>query len=91
MTASSTGQFEKAETLKNPLLTVPIGLSIVKLIRVEGAVLHIEDVDMVDGTTLLDIKPYVPLFDAATDVRTGWFADRADGVFTARADGRFRK
>ena len=61
----------------------PIGLSIVKLVRVDGPVLHVEDVDVVDGTPLLDVKPYVPLFDSATDVRTGWFTDRADGVFAA--------
>lgn len=69
----------------------PIGLSLVKLIGVEGLVLHVEDVDMVDGTLLLDIKPHVPLFDTETDVRTGWFTERADGVFAARSDGRFRK
>ena len=69
----------------------PIGLSIVKLVRVEGSILYIEDVDIVDGTPLLDIKPYVPLFDTATDVRTGWFTDRADSVIDARSDGRFRE
>ncbi|MFZ4438942.1 MAG: TrmO family methyltransferase domain-containing protein [Syntrophales bacterium] len=61
-----------------------------ELVRVAGTILYIEDVDMVDGTPLLDIKPYVPLFDTATDVRTGWFTDRADGVIDARSDGRFR-
>src|SRR4030042_181496 len=69
----------------------PIGLSIVKLVRVEGSILYIEDVDIVDETPLLDIKPYVPLFDTATDVRTGWLTDRADGVFEARAEERFRE
>lgn len=76
---------------RSPKRPNPLGLSLVKLIGVEGAVLHIEDVDMVDGTPLLDIKPYVPLFDTATDVRIGWFSDRAGGVFEARSDGRFRK
>jgi tRNA (adenine37-N6)-methyltransferase len=76
---------------RSPKRPNPIGLSIVKLVRVEGPVLHVEGVDVVDGTPLLDIKPYVPLFDTATDVRTGWFEGRADGVFEARSDGRFRK
>jgi tRNA (adenine37-N6)-methyltransferase len=76
---------------RSPKRPNPIGLSIVKLVRVAGTILYIEDVDMVDGTPLLDIKPYVPLFDTAADVRTGWFADRAGGVFEARADDRFRK
>ncbi|OPY91341.1 MAG: putative tRNA (adenine(37)-N6)-methyltransferase [Syntrophaceae bacterium PtaU1.Bin231] len=77
---------------RSPRRPNPIGLSLVKLVRIEGGVLHVEDVDMVDGTPLLDVKPYVPLFDtAATDVRTGWLADRAGGVFDTRSDGRFRK
>lgn len=68
----------------------PIGLSVVRLVRVEGSLLHIEDVDIVDGTPLLDLKPYVPLFDSREDVKTGWLADRGKGVLQARADKRFR-
>jgi tRNA-Thr(GGU) m(6)t(6)A37 methyltransferase TsaA len=68
----------------------PVGLSVVRLIRVEGSLLHIEDVDIVDGTPLLDLKPYVPLFDVRQDVKTGWLADRGKNVFHARADERFR-
>jgi tRNA-Thr(GGU) m(6)t(6)A37 methyltransferase TsaA len=75
---------------RSPKRPNPLGLSLVKLIRVEGTILHIEDVDMVDGTPLLDIKPYVPLFDTAMDVRIGWFTNRVDGVFKARSDERFR-
>ena len=68
----------------------PIGLSLVRLERVEGTVLHLLDVDMVDGTPLLDIKPWVPAFDTPRgDVRTGWLAGRADRVVEARADDRF--
>ncbi|NLJ86525.1 MAG: hypothetical protein GX322_08815, partial [Firmicutes bacterium] len=40
--------------------------------------LHIEDLDIVDGTPLLDIKPYVPRFDERTDVRTGWLEENGD-------------
>lgn len=68
----------------------PVGLSVVRLVQVEGSVLHIEDVDIVDGTPLLDLKPYVPLFDIRQDVKTGWLADRGEGVFYTRADERFR-
>lgn len=49
----------------------PIGLSIVRLDRIEGGVLHIQNVDILDNTPLLDIKPYVPEFDAQVNVRTG--------------------
>lgn len=52
----------------------PIGLSLVHLVRREGCVLYLEDVDILDGTPLLDIKPYVPRFDYRADARTGWLA-----------------
>ena len=68
----------------------PIGLSVVRLVRVEGTVLFIEDVDIVDGTPLLDLKPYVPLFDGRQDAKTGWLAERGEGVFDTRADERFK-
>jgi tRNA-Thr(GGU) m(6)t(6)A37 methyltransferase TsaA len=50
----------------------PIGLSLVKLDRVEGATLHFSGVDLVDGTPILDIKPYVAEVDFAADARAGW-------------------
>ncbi len=50
----------------------PIGLSVVRLISVEGLVLTVEDLDLVDGTPVLDLKPYVPWTDAIPDARTGW-------------------
>ena len=56
----------------------PIGLSIVRLLSIHDQILEIEGADMLDGTPLLDIKPYVPDFDAQTDVRTGWYATRSN-------------
>jgi tRNA-Thr(GGU) m(6)t(6)A37 methyltransferase TsaA len=67
----------------------PIGLSTVRLLRIEETTLHIEDVDMVDGTPLLDIKPYVPAFDEQPAVRLGWFEERLRHLPTTRDDGRF--
>lgn len=55
----------------------PIGLSIVRLLKREHTMLKIEGVDVLDGTPLLDIKPYVPDFDIRTDVRTGWYETRS--------------
>jgi tRNA (adenine37-N6)-methyltransferase len=66
-----------------------IGLSIVRLISVDGRRVRIREVDIVDGTPLLDIKPYVPKFDRRDEVRTGWLETRADGTETAADDGRF--
>ena len=67
----------------------PIGISVVRLIKVEGCTLHIEGVDMVDGTPLLDVKPYVPQFDAPTVERIGWLTGKADQAREMRADERF--
>ena len=67
----------------------PIGLSVVRLVGVEGCRLVIEDVDVLDGTPLLDIKPYVSSFDAYPDECDGWFGKRVGEVRTARADRRF--
>jgi tRNA-Thr(GGU) m(6)t(6)A37 methyltransferase TsaA len=50
----------------------PIGLSLVRLVGREGSVLHVEDVDMLDGSPLLDIKPFVPRFDVREGARAGW-------------------
>ncbi len=53
----------------------PIGLSALKLERVDGLTLHVEGVDMLDGTPVLDIKPYVPYTDAYPGARSGWLED----------------
>lgn len=68
-----------------------IGLSVVRLIKVEGHILHVDNVDIVDGTPLLDIKPYVPEFDCNDDVSIGWLSDRVGKLPETRSDKRFRK
>jgi tRNA (Thr-GGU) A37 N-methylase len=68
----------------------PIGLSIVRLLSVEGNVLHIENVDILDGTPLLDIKPYVPAFDHHEVERTGWLEAAGESVKEKRSDDRFK-
>jgi len=72
---------------RSPNRPNPIGMSVVRLLRREGSTLHIAGVDILDGTPLLDIKPYVPEFDACPNSRAGWF-DKA-GVDRRVADGRF--
>lgn len=66
-----------------------IGLSVVRLVRVEGGSLFIREVDIVDGSPLLDIKPYVPKFDSRVAERTGWIENQAHRTEQARDDGRF--
>lgn len=67
-----------------------IGLSIVRLIEVKGSTLFIEDVDILDGTPLIDLKPYVPVFDAYPAASSGWLEHSAQGAGTFRSDERFR-
>ena len=55
----------------------PIGLSVVQLVGRQGNILEVQGIDMLDGTPLLDIKPYMPDFDVRHDVRTGWYAHRS--------------
>jgi tRNA-Thr(GGU) m(6)t(6)A37 methyltransferase TsaA len=69
----------------------PIGLSVVRLNRIEGGVVHIENVDILDGTPLIDIKPYVPEFDAQDDVRTGWLEHVRTTVSQRKSDDRFKQ
>lgn len=76
---------------RSPKRPNPIGLSIVRLVRVEGCVLQIEDIDMVDGTPLLDIKPYIPAFDKREPAEIGWFHQNIEQVYQVQADQRFLK
>lgn len=68
-----------------------IGISIVRLIKIKENILHIKDVDIVDGTPLLDIKPYVPEFAATETIKTGWLNENVHKLDTSKDDGRFVK
>ncbi len=67
----------------------PIGFSLVRLLDIDGHVLRIEGVDLLDGTPVLDIKPYVRDFDDRTNVRCGWLDEVRDRETTA--DDRFER
>ena len=60
-----------------PMRPNPIGLSIVELKIVQENFLTVEGIDVLDGTPLLDIKPYVPDFDVRLETRTGWYETRS--------------
>ena len=68
----------------------PIGFSTVRLIEVRGSTLVVEDVDILDGTPLLDMKPYVAAFDSYPDASAGWLEHVVQGVGSFRSDKRFR-
>ena len=63
---------------RSPRRPNPIGLSALRLTRVEGLVLHVEDIDLLDGTPVLDIKPYVAFTDALPDASAGWLTSPDD-------------
>ena len=68
----------------------PIGISVVQLDKIENGVLHIQNVDIMDGTPLLDIKPYVPEFDSPQNIRTGWVGQARKTVSSRKSDDRFK-
>ena len=68
----------------------PIGISVVRLDKIEDGLLHIQNLDILDGTPLLDIKPYVPEFDAPLEVRTGWLEKAGKTVSSQKSDDRFK-
>jgi tRNA-Thr(GGU) m(6)t(6)A37 methyltransferase TsaA len=63
---------------RSPHRPNPLGLSVLRLDRVEGLHLHVRDVDLLDGTPILDIKPYVPYTDACVDSGSGWLKPGAE-------------
>ncbi len=69
----------------------PIGISTVRLLKIEGNILHIQDVDIIDGTPLLDIKPYVPEFDDRKPAEIGWLKRRVVKLPSSTDDGRFSR
>jgi tRNA-Thr(GGU) m(6)t(6)A37 methyltransferase TsaA len=69
----------------------PIGISVVVLDKIEDLTLYISNVDMIDGTPLLDIKPYIPHFDKdeSDEISIGWFEDKHQDAVTKKSDARF--
>ncbi len=57
---------------RSPRRPNPIAVSVVKLEKIEGTTLHVTNLDMVDGTPVLDIKPYIPDLDEGETITTGW-------------------
>jgi len=77
--------------MRGPSRPNAIGLSVVHLVGMKGNLLRIQDVDIVDGTPLLDIKPYVPRFDNREVERIGWLEKNVYKLPTSKDDGRFVK
>jgi tRNA (Thr-GGU) A37 N-methylase len=63
----------------------------VRLIKIKENILYIQDVDVVDGTPLLDIKPYIPEFDVREVEKRGWLEKNVHKLSASKDDGRFTK
>jgi tRNA-Thr(GGU) m(6)t(6)A37 methyltransferase TsaA len=72
-----------------PVRPNPVGISVVRLRKVRGSTIWVKDLDVVDGTPLLDIKPFVPQFDVRRVQSIGWLERNINRLSRTRADGRF--
>jgi len=77
--------------MRGPSRPNPVGISVVRLVRIEENILYIQDVDVVDGTPLLDMKPYVPEFDIREVEKIGWLEKNVHKLSTTKDDERFIK
>ena len=68
----------------------PIGLSIVKLKKIDKTVIHVEDIDILDRTPIIDIKPYIPKIDAIKTKEIGWLKGKTAKMSRRKADKRFK-
>jgi len=63
---------------RSPSRPNPIGISVVRLDKIEGNILYIRNLDILDGTPLLDIKPYIPHWEPADQIKIGWLEGKID-------------
>jgi len=68
----------------------PIGFSVVRNIKIEKNIIYVENVDILDETPLLDIKPYIPGFDIHKTEKNGWLENKTDDLNNTKSDGRFK-
>lgn len=76
---------------RTPVRPNHIGMSVVEIDRVEGNSIFVKNIDVLDGTPVLDIKPFVPGFDIPkSDIRIGWLTSNIHNVSTKLSDDRFK-
>ncbi|MBW2079470.1 MAG: SAM-dependent methyltransferase [Deltaproteobacteria bacterium] len=76
---------------RTPKRPNPIGPHLVRLQSIQGNRINILDIDMIDGTPVLDIKPYIPLGDERQDARIGWLDGKLQKFLSEHADDRFTR
>ncbi|MCD6542931.1 MAG: tRNA (N6-threonylcarbamoyladenosine(37)-N6)-methyltransferase TrmO [Flavobacteriaceae bacterium] len=66
-----------------------IGISVVRLVSIDKNILTVKDFDIIDGTPLLDIKPYISEFDYRQVTKNGWYKENVHNLSESKDDGRF--
>ena len=66
-----------------------IGISVVRLVGIDNSILTVKDFDIIDGTPVLDIKPYISEFDYRDVTKNGWYKENVHNLSESKDDGRF--
>ena len=74
---------------RSPYRPNPIGLSCVRLLKIDGLTLYVDEADLLNGTPVLDIKPYIPMADAFPDAKAGWVEEQEGDLWTVDTTGEF--
>ncbi|RAO99486.1 hypothetical protein PW5551_03070 [Petrotoga sp. 9PW.55.5.1] len=74
---------------RSPSRPNPIGLSVVRLISIENNVLNVQNIEIIEGTPVLDIKPYIPEFTTNEKIKIGWLENNIHKLRQSKDDGRF--
>ena len=74
---------------RSPYRPNPIGLSCVRLLKVEGLTLYVDEADLLNGTPVLDIKPYIPMADAFPEAKAGWVEEQVGDLWTVEKASEF--
>ena len=74
---------------RSPYRPNPIGLSCVRLLKIDGLALYVDEADLLNGTPVLDIKPYIPMADAFPEAKAGWVEEQEGDLWTVLADAPF--
>jgi tRNA-Thr(GGU) m(6)t(6)A37 methyltransferase TsaA len=76
---------------RSPYRPNPIGLSCVRLLKIDGLTLYVDEADLLNGTPVLDIKPYIPMADAFPEAKAGWVEEQAGESWTVEVSEEFAK
>ena len=74
---------------RSPYRPNPIGLSCVRLLKVEGLTLYVDEADLLNGTPVLDIKPYIPMADAFPEAKAGWVEEQVGDLWAVEMSDEF--